>query len=75
MLQIETLRAGIREVTHGLNNPLGVIRMAAYFLENSETDDEKRAHYFKVINESLDKVEENLKQLKALRENISNPLI
>jgi len=64
------LKSGIRELTHEINNPLGVIRMAAYFLEHAEVDAEKQDHYLDVINQSLDKVDEMLKRLKNLRESV-----
>ncbi len=68
-LRLQQLKSSLREITHELNNPLGVIRMASYFLEHNEADTEKRDQYFKIINESLDKAEEILKKLRALREN------
>jgi signal transduction histidine kinase len=66
--RLQHLKSSLREITHELNNPLGVIRMAAYFLEHNEADAEKREQYFKIINESLDKAEEVLTKLRALRE-------
>jgi nitrogen-specific signal transduction histidine kinase len=72
--QVENLRSGIREVAHEINNPLGVVRMAAYFLESTNPDQEKKAHYLKVINDSLDKIEASLKRLRLLRENPSTSI-
>jgi nitrogen-specific signal transduction histidine kinase len=72
--QVENLRSGIREVAHEINNPLGVVRMAAYFLESTNPDEEKTAHYFKVINDSLDKIEASLRRLRLLRENPSTSI-
>jgi nitrogen-specific signal transduction histidine kinase len=72
--QVENLRSGIREVAHEINNPLGVVRMAAYFLESTNPDPEKKAQYLKVINDSLDKIEASLKRLRLLRENPSTTI-
>jgi nitrogen-specific signal transduction histidine kinase len=69
--QLENLRSGIREVAHEINNPLGIIRMAIYFLQTTNPEGEKREHYFKVIEEGLGRIEHNLELLKALRENPS----
>lgn len=69
--QIENLKSGIREISHEINNPLGILRMAVYFLENTQPTAEKQAHYFKVINEGLERIEQSLDQLKSLRENPS----
>ncbi|HET6273378.1 MAG TPA: histidine kinase dimerization/phospho-acceptor domain-containing protein [Bacteroidota bacterium] len=70
-VQVENLKAGIREISHEINNPLGVMRMAAYFLEVTNPPEDKKTHYFKVLNESIDKIEKCLEQLKILRENPS----
>ena len=66
--QLENLKAGIREAAHEINNPLGIIRMAIYFLQTTNPTGEKREHYFKVIEEGLERIEQNLQRLKTLRE-------
>ena len=71
VLEIENLRTGIREIAHEINNPLGVIRMALYFLQTTEPSGEKREHYFKVIDEGLERIDDSLQRLKVLRENPS----
>lgn len=68
---VENLRTGIRELAHEINNPLGIIRMALYFLQTTDPTGEKRDHYFKVIDEGLGRIDESLQRLKALRENPS----
>lgn len=69
--QLENLKAGVREISHEINNPLGIIRMAVYFLQSTNPVGEKREHYFKVIDEGLERIEQSLQQLKYLRENPS----
>lgn len=69
--QLEKLKSGIREITHEINNPLGVLRMASYFLESTDPDAETRARYAKMMNESLDRIEQILNRLSFLRENPS----
>jgi nitrogen-specific signal transduction histidine kinase len=71
LVQVENLKTGIREISHEINNPLGVMRMAAYFLEVTNPPEDKKTHYFKVLNESIDKIEKCLERLKTLRENPS----
>ena len=68
-LQLDNLRGAIREIAHEINNPLGVLRMATYFLESADPGPEKKAEYFKVMSESIDKIEENLNRLRTIREN------
>jgi nitrogen-specific signal transduction histidine kinase len=72
--QFDNLRAGIREAAHEINNPLGVIRMALYFLQTTNPEGEKREHYFKVIEESLGRIDQILQHLKTLRENPATKL-
>jgi nitrogen-specific signal transduction histidine kinase len=69
LLQLESLKSGIKEISHEMSNPLGVIRMAAYFLESTNPEEEKRLHYLKVVSQNLDKIEACLQKLKILREN------
>ena len=69
--QLENLKAGVREISHEINNPLGIIRMAVYFLQSTNPVGEKREHYFKFIDEGLERIEQSLQQLKYLRENPS----
>lgn len=72
--QIENLKSGIKEISHEINNPLGVLRMALHLMQAGQLDDEKRSHYERVINMSIDKIESSLKKLKELRENPSVPV-
>jgi nitrogen-specific signal transduction histidine kinase len=72
--QLENLKAGVREISHEINNPLGIIRMAVYFLQSTNPVGEKREHYFKVIDEGLERIEQSLQQLKYLRENPSTKI-
>jgi nitrogen-specific signal transduction histidine kinase len=67
------IKAGIREISHEINNPLGVLRMAAYLMETTNLDEAKRKHYVGLINSSLDRIEVGLKKLRALRENPPPP--
>jgi nitrogen-specific signal transduction histidine kinase len=69
--QVDNLKSGIREITHDISNPLGVIRMAAYYLQVGKMDDEKRSHYFTVIGQTIDKVELQLRRLRELGQNPS----
>jgi nitrogen-specific signal transduction histidine kinase len=73
--QVENLKAGIREVAHEVNNPLGIIRMALYFLHTTNPEGEKREHYFTVIEEGLVRIEQNLQKLKPLRETPSASIV
>jgi signal transduction histidine kinase len=62
----DAMKNEIRQICHDLSNPLGILRMALYVLQSSKADPEKRAHYFAMMNESLDKMEGHLKKLRTI---------
>lgn len=65
--QIEHAKSGLREISHEISNPLGVLRMVGYFLEKGEQRPEKIAEYAAMITQSLDRIEHNLQKLNDLR--------
>lgn len=67
--QLENMKSGIREITHDMSSPLGVLRMATYYLQTAKPDEAKREHYYRLISDTLDKVEGGLKKLRNLSEN------
>jgi nitrogen-specific signal transduction histidine kinase len=69
--QLENMKSGVREIVHDISNPLGVLRMAAYYLQNVKADKEKQDHYLTIIAETVDKVDVGLKRLRALALNPS----
>lgn len=65
-LEVEALKKSIREIAHDISNPLGVMRMAVYYLETARPDEDKREHYYQVMGQTLDKIETSLKRLRSL---------
>ncbi len=65
---IADLHAGIRQIAHDLSNPLGILRMAVYFLQSTKAEGEKREQYLTTMNETIDRVEQQLKRLRELTE-------
>lgn len=63
---IEALRLGIRKITHELSSPLGVLRMTAHYLRTQEMSQDKQQYYLKVLNESVDRLEDGLHRMRAL---------
>ncbi len=72
--QLKNLKNGIREIAHDINNPLGIVRMAVYFLLTANPTSEKRDQYFRAIEGGLERIEQNLQRLKALGENPAIPI-
>ena len=71
--ELEELKTHLREIAHEINNPLGVLRMTAYFLDRGEVTAEKLAEYAGLINQSLDRIEHGMKRLNDLRRNATPP--
>jgi nitrogen-specific signal transduction histidine kinase len=68
-IQLDRLKSGIREIAHDISNPLGVLRMASYYLQHGKPDMEKQLHYYGVITSTVEKVEDGLNRLRALSDN------
>ena len=64
--QMDEAIAGVREVTHDLSNRVGILRMAVYYLQSTEPDEERRTQYYTMMNETLDKTEVTLRRLRAI---------
>lgn len=64
--QLASLKASIRTIVHDVNNPLGVLRMSAYYLQHGAPDREKQEYYFKVIGETVEKIASGLTTLRDM---------
>jgi signal transduction histidine kinase len=62
----DDLQHDIRQICHDLSNPLGILRMAVFFLQTARGSDEKRAEYYAMMNASLDKIDTHLKRLRDI---------
>jgi nitrogen-specific signal transduction histidine kinase len=66
--QVANFKTGIKEIAHEMNNTLGVLRTAMYLLE-ANNDAEKQKRYLSMVNTGIDRLEADLKRLRALRDN------
>jgi signal transduction histidine kinase len=64
--ELHNLKLAIRRVIHDISSPLGVLRMATYYLQNGAPDSEKQAEYLKVISGNLEKVEAAFTTLREM---------
>ena len=60
------MHSGIREISHDISSPLGVLRMAVFYLQSSGADETKRTEYYQLMNDTIEKVEGCLKRLRGL---------
>jgi nitrogen-specific signal transduction histidine kinase len=66
--QVANFKTGIKAIAHEMNNTLGVLRTAMYLLE-ANNDAEKQKRYLSMVNTGIDRLEADLKRLRALRDN------
>ena len=69
---IEETRKSLRKITHDLSNPLGIVRMAVYFLQTVKPDEVKAEEYFATVNEAVDRLDDHVKSLRDLAEGTDN---
>jgi len=65
--EINTISESLACITHEINNPLSVMRLALYHLQTYATDEEKRATLMKIIGDNIDKVQHQMSELRTLR--------
>lgn len=63
---IEKLKKEIRMIAHDISNPLGILRMAIYYLETAKPLEEKRMQYFSMMGQNIDKMEGLIKRLRVV---------
>lgn len=54
-------------ITHEINNPLSVIRLALYHLQTYQLDDGRRDMLMKILNDNIDKVQQQMDELRTVR--------
>lgn len=67
-VKIMSINSVLAHITHEINNPLGVIRLALFQLQSKSKPDDNTAKYFKMITDNVNKLEEQIQALRAARE-------
>lgn len=67
-VKIMSINSVLAHITHEINNPLGVIRLALFQLQSKSKPDESTAKYFKMITDNVNKLEEQIQALRSARE-------
>lgn len=61
------LSKSIAFITHEINNPLSIIRLALYHLENPKLAKGRKEVFFKLLSENVDKVGAQMRELYTIR--------
>ncbi len=67
-VKIRSINSVLAHITHEINNPLGVIRLALFQLQSKSKADEYTAKYVKMISDNVNKLEEQVQALRSARE-------
>jgi len=64
--ELQDLKEGIRTAVHDIGNPLGVIRMTAFYLQKGVPENEKQVLYLKMISDNIEKIAAGLNVLRDM---------
>lgn len=66
--KILSLYSSLAKITHEINNPLGVMRLALFQLKSKINNDESLNKYIQMISDNIDKIENQITDLRKVRE-------
>lgn len=73
--RLHTIGDSLRFIIHEINNPLSVIRLAMYHLENPELSRTKRETFFKLLLQNIEKVDARIRDLYTVRRQLGGEAI
>ena len=65
--RLKHLDTSLGDVMHKISNPLSVIRLSCYHLENPNLTKDKRELFFKLMMENVKKIDAYMNELRAVR--------
>ena len=65
--RLQTANRSLAFIIHEINNPLGVIRLALYHLQNPKLPKNKRKTFSRILSENIKKVDVQVAELHDLR--------
>jgi len=58
----------IRTIAHDVASPIGILRLAMHVLQSMKPDDAKREQYYDTMVQAIDKLESQIRRMRALTE-------
>lgn len=68
--RMTTLSDTLAFITHEINNPLSIMRLALYHLQTYQLEDDRRSMMMNLLAENIDKVQSQMDELRAVRRQI-----
>jgi nitrogen-specific signal transduction histidine kinase len=65
---IDEEHRSIRTIAHDVASPIGILRLAMHVLQSMKPDDVKRAQYYDTMVQAIDKLESQIRRMRALTE-------
>jgi signal transduction histidine kinase len=65
--KLRSLNQSLADIMHDMNNPLSVIRLALYHLNNSEIPKAKRETFQKLLLDNVEKLDGRMRDLRVIR--------
>ncbi len=65
--RLASLAEQLATLTHDINNPLSIVRLAVYHLQTYDAPAERREMLLKLVTENIDKVQSRLDELRVIR--------
>jgi len=69
--RLKIANESLTSLIHEINNPLSVIRLAMYHLEDTGLTLDKKETFLKLLLNSLEKIDGNMKELRAIRNQLN----
>lgn len=63
---IDAEHKAIRSLAHDVASPIGILRLAMHVLRTMKPDDVKREQYYETMSQAIDKLEEQIRRMRAL---------
>lgn len=58
----------IRAIAHDIASPIGILRLAMHVLRSMNPDGPKRDQYYETMSQAIDRLEEQIRAMRALTE-------
>ena len=65
---IDAEHKAIRALAHDIASPIGILRLAMHVLRTMKPDAEKREQYYETMSQAIDRLEDQIRRMRALTE-------